>query len=507
MVSKRAPIVESTSAKSHNKGKRRNHPSPKPILDTRALLSALDAADVSLKPVQLETFYQELHRFHYPPLDHFVKEYKVHSSNEDHYQRVSNGPLKNKVSKRKKKLQLPHAFLEFLATGEFCTLSSTVHEARTSSDGATTKLAVKLHDGELVESVLMRHINKGGCRATLCVSSQVGCAMGCSFCATATMGIKGNLNAGEILEQMVLAGRILAAEDEARENEELSNLSPKKLSLIRNVVFMGMGEPLNNYNNVVGACKALLDRKRWNLAQGHVTVSTVGVVPKMRQLTAEMPEISMALSLHAPNQEMRTQIVPSAAVYKIEELIDALDGHMVANSADGGLTVIRRRRAMIEYVMLEGETSTLEAAHQLGKLCENRHFFVNLIPYNPTDVEDKLSCPSEEHMKKFQRIVSSYGCYCFIRRTMGADIAGACGQLVVQEDKGKTETSVGDIEDGPFQKNITYENRNTRKTGGENKVDRDFEGLDKTIWTLSVLTSIAAGSFLICSAMLLKNRR
>ncbi|EED91285.1 hypothetical protein THAPSDRAFT_34735, partial [Thalassiosira pseudonana CCMP1335] len=284
----------------------------------------------------------------------------------------------------------------------FATLTSKVQSYRTSKDGSTTKIAVELQDGHVVESVLMRH---AGSRATLCVSSQVGCAMGCTFCATGTMGIRGNLTSGEILEQLVHASRILA------------------FDLIRNVVFMGMGEPLNNYANVLAACRAMIDRRLWNLAHNRVTVSTVGVVSRIRDLTRDLPEVNLALSLHAPNQKMREAIVPAAKGTPIESLIEALDAHMMA----------KKKRAMIEYVMLEGDTSTIEAAHQLGQLCRGRQLVVNLIPYNKTDVRDKLSCPSEEHMQEFRSIVSSYGSFCSIRRTMGADIAGACGQLVVEQ--------------------------------------------------------------------------
>jgi sorting nexin-8 len=231
---------------------------------------------------------------------------------------------------------------------------------------------------------------------------------------------------------------------------------------------MGMGEPLDNYTNVTEACRAMIDRNRWNLAHGRVTVSTVGLISQIRRLTKELPEVSLALSLHAPNQEARTAIVPTATRYPIEGLVEALDNHMMAYldqrrkrngnnneqhlgeyTMEERIKESSRRRAMIEYVMLEGETSSLECAHQLGKLCENRHLVVNLIPYNQTDVKDKLRCPSNERMQEFKDIVSSYGTFCTIRRTMGADIASACGQLVQkkgQEARDEKERDV-DIED------------------------------------------------------------
>lgn len=183
--------------------------------------------------------------------------------------------------------------------------------------------------------------------------------MGCTFCATATMGIRGNLTSAEILEQIIHANRILAKEalDQSLERDEKG----RNLALVRNVVFMGMGEPLNNYANVIQACRGLLDRRRWNLGHGKVTISTVGVIPKMKALTRDLPEVSLALSLHAPNQEMRTKIVPTSTAYRIEGLIDALDSHMMAyltKTYDGAkytradkMKESTRRRAMIEYVM------------------------------------------------------------------------------------------------------------------------------------------------------------
>ena len=213
-----------------------------------------------------------------------------------------------------------------------------------------------------------------------------------------------------------------------------------------------------------------------DIAHSRVTVSTVGIVDKIRKLTEDLPEVNLAVSLHAPNQSMRTSIVPSAKRYPIEELIDALDNHMMTfvskqrqhrtspsnENPQNGECIVQetkdaytveertkestRRRAMVEYVMLEGPTSSIEAAHQLGKLCEGRQLVVNLIPYNQTDVKDQIRCPSEDHMQEFRNIVASYGAFCTIRRTMGADIDSACGQLVTLENKRKIRRST-DIED------------------------------------------------------------
>jgi adenine C2-methylase RlmN of 23S rRNA A2503 and tRNA A37 len=292
-----------------------------------------------------------------------------------------------------------------------------------------------------------------------------------------------------------------------------------------------MGEPLNNYENVIEACRGMIDRRRWNLSHNRVTVSTVGVTPKMRKLTKELPEVNLALSLHAPNQEARIAIVPTAKMYPIQDMIDALDEHMMAleksrngKSAFGPearKSASKKKRAMIEYVMLEGDSSSIECAHQLGELCKNRHLVVNLIPYNQTDVKDKLRCPSEKHMKEFQKIVTSYGSFCFIRRTMGADIAGACGQLVVTKENSAEQPI--DIEDGPFKSKVTKQipkvkvSRNSKiKKSSDNQtpetnISEDIEesenSIEKWIRPLAIATAIAASCFTLSAIMVVSKRR
>ena len=381
--------------------------SPKPILDRKILIQALKERGIHLKELHLDTFYQQLHRQHYPDLKDFVVEYHrreyalANSTKQNQQQQQKLNPTKNAISSKKGNVRrLPKAFLDFLADpqNDFVTITSTIDTRPTSKDGTTTKMAIKLQDGHFIESVLMRHVSAGGSRATLCVSSQVGCAMGCTFCATGTMGIRGNLSAGEIVEQLVHAGKVLAeelnltitrtstsegtststststSEEEYKSDDMImcADGSTKKksdhdLAFVRNVVFMGMGEPLNNYDNVLTACRAMIDRRRWNLAHGRVTVSTVGVTPNMRRLTKDLPEVNLALSLHAPNQPMREAIVPTAKMYPIQDMVDALDEHMMtlvkkkssATSTDGTFddnalerkSASKKKRAMIEYVM------------------------------------------------------------------------------------------------------------------------------------------------------------
>ena len=252
------------------KKKTRRKPAyPKSILDRDAVLESLEEAGINIKPMHLDGFYQSLHRQHYPSLHKFVENYYKYekegselsetaagaggggqeteatpetptsstssTTNHKNYER----PLKNKVSNRKNKnrSQLPKVFLEFLLkTPDFVTVTSRVQQKLTSGDKSTTKLIVELHDGQVVESVLMRYDKKGSGRASLCVSSQCGCAMGCTFCATGTMGLSGNLTTSEILEQLVHADAILAEEYQHREDKS------KKIDLVRNIVFMGMGK-------------------------------------------------------------------------------------------------------------------------------------------------------------------------------------------------------------------------------------------------------------------------
>jgi hypothetical protein len=290
--------LSSTQQQQIATGGRRPPPHPNSILNRQHLLSALDDANISLKHGHLVAFYQSLHRLGYPTLQEFVKIYyeqeeealqfnksKLSATTADpkNYHMKWVRPMKNNISqsKNRNRLQLPKPFLDFLeTTQDFVTMTSTIHQALTSADGSTTKLAVQLYDGQLVESVIMRYSapttggssSAGDCnstsstptnqppprRSSLCVSSQVGCAMGCTFCATATMGIRGNLTAGEILEQLVHADLFLAKESLERRQQHIQNLTKqhqqqsqkmnpppqvvlsRNLDLVRNVVFMGV---------------------------------------------------------------------------------------------------------------------------------------------------------------------------------------------------------------------------------------------------------------------------
>jgi len=440
----------------------------------------------------------------------------------------------------------------------FRTTTSKIHQESTSGSGQTTKLLVELQDGHMVESVIMRHdltstSKKEKGRITLCVSSQVGCRMGCTFCATGTMGIIGDLLEGEILEQLVHANRVLrkgffeslegGGELSLKEGKTeidrsgrerfvperiLRQRLEQKIDRVRNIVFMGMGEPLNNYDNVSGAVRGMITAGRFGLGQGHVTVSTVGVTPMIKKLTSEMPFVNLALSLHAPNQEMRSKIVPAAKAYKIEGLIEALDCHInyaVGGSdekKEGGGKVSakerkqKERKAMIQYTMLNGDTSTFQCAHQLGALCRGKSIIVNLIPYNQTDVKDCFSAPSMDHIKKFQEIVMSYGLLVFIRKTMGEDIAGACGQLVLQkQNDGESNTNV-DIEDvvggdsggaSPKKPRIVVRRKEERVVSESQNDGKEFLNGTFNSWLLVPAFGAAIGILLIGAGVTKKMKR
>jgi hypothetical protein len=281
-----------------------------------------------------------------------------------------------------------------------------------------------------------------------------------------------------------------------------------------------------------------------DLAHGRITVSTVGIVSKIRQLSTDLPEVSLALSLHAPNQTLREAIVPTAHRYPITDLIDAVDNHLSCydtllvekrkttphqdQSSNKPSSSSHLRKAMIEYVMLRGPTSTVEAAHELGRLCQNRKFVVNLIPYNSTD--SALQCPPLDEMRAFRNIVTSYGVFCTIRRTMGADIDSACGQLVKkqqqkqQEEHGDAKDVVRDIEDVvPTVKRST--NHRSSTAGNAKSITATMPTTTKTAITpaptpknrpkdlgdyveiLTIATVLAACSLVASITMLLRKGR
>jgi 23S rRNA (adenine2503-C2)-methyltransferase len=270
-----------------------------------------------------------------------------------------------------------------------------------SSDGFTRKFLLGLNDGEQIETVLMRF--KG--RATACVSSQAGCAMGCVFCATGQMGYRRQLSSAEIVSQVVHVARALTG-----------SADPRRL---RNVVFMGMGEPLHNYEAVMKAVSVLLDPSGLGLSAERVTISTVGVVPGIRRMADECCPVHLAVSLHAATREGRLALIPAARKWPLDELMDACRHYCTTLG----------RRIFFELTLIDGTNDTADHAHAVGRLITGLPAQVNLIPLNPT--AGYGGAPSHnEAARRFQRILADdYGLPSTIRQRRGIDIAAGCGQL------------------------------------------------------------------------------
>ncbi len=280
-----------------------------------------------------------------------------------------------------------------------------------SADG-TRKWLLNVDRGvnSVPQAIEMVYIPEPG-RGTLCISSQVGCAMDCSFCSTAQQGFNSNLTAAEIVGQVWLANR------EIRGDQPVSNDTSERL--ITNIVFMGMGEPLANYRNVVAAAEILMDDLGFDISRRRVTVSTSGLVPQMLRL-AEETNCALAVSLHAPNDELRDQLVPINRKHRIAELLDACWYYLERQNA---------RSITFEYVMLDGINDQLEHARQLVTLLKHKPAKVNLIPFNPfPDTRYKRS-PSAV-ISRFRDYLNANGVIATTRRTRGDDIDAACGQLV-----------------------------------------------------------------------------
>ena len=280
---------------------------------------------------------------------------------------------------------------------------STVAAARTASDG-TAKLLVSLRAGGAVEAVLMPGYRQD--RAAGCVSSQVGCAMGCDFCASTRRGLERNLEAGEIVEQFLHLKR--AARDHGRR--------------ITSLVFMGMGEPMHNLDNVLPAVRRIADAPTGALGWRQVTVSTVGVVPGIDRLAAERLNVNLAVSLHAPDDATRSRIVPSNRRYPVREVVDATRRFAARTG----------RIPTIEYCLLADVNDTDQHAMTLADLIAGDRFHVNLIPYNPTGPGGSGTTyhrPSSERVHAFLRILRTRGVVAHTRTTRGDDVHAACGQL------------------------------------------------------------------------------
>ncbi|MDR0803596.1 MAG: 23S rRNA (adenine(2503)-C(2))-methyltransferase RlmN [Rickettsiales bacterium] len=304
---------------------------------------------------------------------------------------------------------LPEQLREQLA-GVAETLPLTIADRLDSADGETTKFLLRLADGELIESVLMR-TNYGN---SVCVSSQVGCAMGCRFCASTLLGLRRNLTTAEMAAQVLIAqwtlraGRFDIAANGDRNNGDVSH-----------VVIMGTGEPLQNTENSIAFMEFL--HEKLNISWRKITISTCGLVPGIEQLTQWGRPVNLAISLHAPTDELRRKIMPIADRHTIVQVLDAAFANAGAHN----------RQLMIEYILLGGFNDSVAQADELADLLRGREVMVNLIPWNAVGERD-WTAPSGNAIHRFNDALIKKGINSRIRRERGADIASACGQLRAQ---------------------------------------------------------------------------
>ena len=303
------------------------------------------------------------------------------------------------------------ADLRLALQSEFEVISLELVKTQESADNETTKFLWKLHDGKFVESVLIRSFD----RRTVCVSSQVGCPARCAFCASGKKGLIRDLSADEIVSQVYQINLWLSQKGER----------------VSHVVYMGMGEPMCNYDTMVRSIRLLNDPLFLNLSQRRITVSTVGVVEGIQQFAKEGLKVNLVLSLHAPNQKIREKIIPYARKYPLERILEAMWEYAETTHRD----------ITFEYTLLSGINDAPELAKELADLLEGRQCTVNLIPYNPV-TGLRLVRPGKEAIREFQRILDSRGIVNTCRYTKGDDIAAACGQLVLHTEEAVLELRV-----------------------------------------------------------------
>jgi len=266
-----------------------------------------------------------------------------------------------------------------------------------SADG-TVKFLFELHDGHAIETVIMRH-NYGN---SVCVTTQVGCRIGCTFCASTLGGLKRNLSAGEIVAQAVMAQKYLDRSEER----------------VKSIVIMGSGEPFENYDPTIKFVRIMNDLHGLHIGQRHITVSTSGVVPNIYRFADENWQVGLAISLHAPNTELRSKLMPINRRYPLAELLDACWYYLKKTG----------RRLTFEYALIGGKNDQPEHAHELGKLLQGMNCLVNLIPVNYVPERNYTRTPRNQ-IFEFKRILESYKVNTTIRREHGHDIDAACGQL------------------------------------------------------------------------------
>lgn len=272
-----------------------------------------------------------------------------------------------------------------------------------SKDHQTIKSLLQAHDGQAVEAVLMRYDK----RRTLCISTQVGCAMGCVFCATGQMGFRRHLTSGEIVAQVLFYARQLHHQGEA----------------VTNIVLMGMGEPFHNYQNTLSAIDRLNDPQGFNFGARRFTISTVGLVPAIRRFAAEKRQVNLAISLHAANDALRNSMLPVNKKYPLEQVLAASLEYVAATG----------RQITFEWALVHEVNDTPEQAHQLVRQLKGLLCHVNVIPLNPTHGYTGRAT-THERAEKFKQILTEAGIPCTIRLRRGIDIQAGCGQLASEQE-------------------------------------------------------------------------
>ena len=300
--------------------------------------------------------------------------------------------------------QLPKTLIAELIESGYTIGSAKETHRIVSEDGDTTKLLLNLTNDKSVETVLMQYDPSkigGHPRSTICVSTQIGCAMGCVFCATGQMGFETNLKAEHIVSQVIHFAELLQQRGEH----------------VTNLVFMGMGEPMANYDEMIRSVKILTHSRGFGLGQRHITISTIGIISGIEKLAEENLQIGLAISLHAPNNQLRKELVPTATSNSVEDIIES------------GYNYFKKtgRRVTFEYALMDGVNDSPQIANDLAELLRGNGSHVNLIPINPTAGDFKR--PSNNRVHEFERILSAAGVNCTIRIEKGTEISAACGQL------------------------------------------------------------------------------
>ena len=300
--------------------------------------------------------------------------------------------------------QLPKKLREELTEAGYTIGSAKETHRVVSDDGDTTKLLLNLTDGTPVETVLIQYPSSkinGHPRSTICVSTQIGCAMGCVFCATGQMGFEKNIRAEEIVAQVIHFADILQQRGEH----------------VTNLVFMGMGEPLANYDEMIRAVRILTHDRGFGIGQRNITISTIGLISGIDKLAEEDLQVGLAISLHAPNNELRKKLVPTAGPNSVEDIIEAGRRYFKKTG----------RRVTFEYALMKGINDSPKIATELAILLKGNGSHVNLIPINPTAGDFKR--PTQDNISEFERILSNAGVNCTVRIEKGTEISAACGQL------------------------------------------------------------------------------